>query len=128
MNKTPVCLIAASLMLGPITSLLAELPVNSPGEVTMAWQKFDDIWKHMQQLEKKVEDLEKPSIKPPVPFTLTKAAYKGDVQASKIAMTAVFEIDVYEAKEWVKIPFLPSSIAIPTTALVKLFAIDQLAP
>jgi hypothetical protein len=88
------------------------LPVGSAGEVTMNWQKFQEIWTKMQALEKKVEDLEKPEHLPPVPFALTKAAYKGTVGDSKIAMTASFELDIYELKEWVKVPFLPANIAI----------------
>jgi len=95
----------------------AVLPSGSQGEVTLDWHQFNEMWTKMQQMEKKIEDLQKPENLPPVPFTITKAAYKGIVGEKKTDMTAVFELDVYDPKEWVKIPFLPSSVAITEAQL-----------
>jgi hypothetical protein len=104
-------------LISPVWAEKAALPAGSAGEVTLDWQKFNELWTRMQQMEKKIEQLEKPENLPPVPFTLTQAAYRGTVGAKKTDMEAVFELDVYDPKNWVKVPFLPSSVALSEARL-----------
>ncbi len=113
--KTPWMMAALFFTVMPV--LGERLPDNSAGEVTLGWQKFNDLWTKMQEMEKKIQDLEKPENLPPIPFTITKAAYKGAVGEKRTDITAIFELDVYDPKEWVKIPFLPSSVAITDAEL-----------
>src|SRR5437773_1144114 len=117
MNRATVlwlCLLGLSI---PLAAEKAALPSGSQGEVTLDWQKFQELWTKMQQMEKKIEELQKPENLPPVAFTITKAAYKGTVGEKKTDVTAIFELDVYDPKNWVKIPFLPSSVAITEAQL-----------
>ncbi len=116
MKRIEICL---SALLAFNTFVFAEeaLPLGSAGQVTMNWQKFDEMWSKMQGLEKTVEEFRHPENLPPVPFTITKAAYQGVVKTKKVEMTGLFDIDVFEAKKWVKIPFLPSSMAITLARL-----------
>jgi hypothetical protein len=109
--------LAAWLVLLPTLTFADALPQGSAGAVTLEWQKFNDLWMKMQALEKKVEQLEHPEDLPPVPFTLSKAAYKGEVGAQRVEVTALFEIDVFQKKNWVKVPFLPSTVALADAKL-----------
>lgn len=90
----------------------AAYPAGSQGSVTLDWQKFDTLWARMHELEKTIEKLENPEHLPPLPFTLTRAAYKGEVFGKRVEMNAIYEIDVYAQKDWVKVPFLPGSVAV----------------
>lgn len=87
------------------------------GHVTLNWQQFHDLWTKMQSMEKQIQTLTQPENHPPLPYTLTKAAYQGVVEPKRMLMQGVFDIDVYEPKQWVKVPFLPSSIAIQEARL-----------
>jgi len=119
MNRSTAFVLAALFSLSSVAKATehVSLPAGSQGEVTLDWSKFREMWTQMQGMERKIEDLQKPENLPPVPFTITKAAYKGYVGEFKTEMTAIFEIDVYDPKNWVKIPFLPSSIAITEAQL-----------
>ncbi|HVO33092.1 MAG TPA: hypothetical protein VMU17_04195 [Elusimicrobiota bacterium] len=90
----------------------AALPKGSQGSVVLNWQKFDELWTRLQQQQQRIHDLEKPDILPPVPFTMTKAVYKGRLGRRRVEMQAIFEINVFDKKNWVKIPFLPATVAI----------------
>lgn len=107
-------LLAATVLLS--SPLFATTPVTYPagssGAVTLDWQKFNDLWTKMQSLEKQVEELQNPEHLPPIPFTITRAAYRGKVLKQRVEVEAIFEVNVFAAKEWVKIPFLPSSVAV----------------
>lgn len=117
MNRSIVFSLVGWLCAAPLAAEKIARPAGSQGEVTLDWQKFHEFWTKMQELEKKIEDLQKPEYLPPVPFTITKAAYKGNVGEKKTDMQAVLELDVYDPKNWVKIPFLPSSVAITEARL-----------
>ncbi len=93
------------------------LPNGSQGSVTLNWQKFNEIWTQLDKQQKRIHDLEHPDSSAPVPFTITKAAYRGTVAAKKVEMQGIFEIDVFDRKNWVKIPFMPSSVAIQNVLL-----------
>ena len=108
MKRTGLCLITL-LALTPFLNADVSLPTGSAGQVTLNWQKFNDLWTQMQSLEKKIEKLERPENPPPVPFSITKAAYQGRVENKKVVISGYFDIDVFDSKNWVKIPFLPSS-------------------
>lgn len=103
---------AVTLLQIPLLADTAKLSDGSSGEVTLNWQKFQEMWDSMQSMTKRIHDLEKPEILPPVPYTMTKAAYRGYVGEKKTRVEAVFEMDVYDPKNWVKVPFLPSGLAI----------------
>lgn len=108
----------AALLFLTVTMRAEEaLPVGSAGQVTMNWQKFNEMWTKMQGLEKKIEKLEHPENLPPVPFSITKAAYQGRVENKKVMISGYFDIDVFDPKNWVKIPFLPSSAAVSEARL-----------
>jgi hypothetical protein len=111
----PIVILTTCMTLG---SLKADtLPPGSQGEVTLDWHQFNEMWTKMQQMEKKIDELEKPENLPPVAFTITKAAYKGIVGEKKTDITAIFELEVYDPKKWVKIPFLPAGTAITAAKL-----------
>ena len=118
MNRSTAILFAVVLTwVAPLMAERSSLPSGSQGEVTLDWPKFNDMWTKMQMMEKKIEELQKPENLPPVPFTITKAAYKGSVGERKTDIAAIFEVDVYDPKNWVKVPFLPSSIAVTEAEL-----------
>lgn len=108
------------LMMGAATIFLSTtlwsmeptFPAGSNGAVTLDWTKFNEIWTKMQQLEKQVTDLQNPEHLPPVPYTITRAAYKGRVFNHRVEVEALYDVNVFAAKDWVKIPFLPSSVAV----------------
>lgn len=108
MNKTlTALLLAAALPLG------AEgLPLDPKGQVTLSWDKFNSLWDTLTSLEQKVKDLEKPATTPPVPFALSGAAYKGAVRPGRGTLEAVFALEIFDDKGWVKVPFLPASVAV----------------
>src|SRR5437773_2673189 len=99
MNR-PTAILLVALLNGtmPLIAEQAALPAGSQGEVTLDWQKFHEMWAHMQEMEKKIEQLEKPENLPPVPFTITKAAYKGSVGEKKTEVSVLFELDVFDPK------------------------------
>ena len=118
MNRTNALVITVLLSLSaPAMAERTPVPAGSQGEVTLDWHKFNELWTKMQDMQKTIEDLRKPDNLPPVPFTITKAAYKGIVGEKKTEMTALFELDVYDPKNWVKIPFLPAGVAITEASL-----------
>lgn len=93
------------------------LPSGSQGQVTLDWRKFNDLWTTMKSMEKKIETLEKPETEPPIPFTITKAAYKATVGKEKVMVHALYGVDVFESKKWVTIPFLPATVALQEARL-----------
>ena len=95
MNRLAIVVLAGSLAVVPcMAKTVTQIPSGSSGEVTLDWQKFNELWTKMQQMEKQIHEFENPDVRPPVPFTITKAAYKGTVGSKRIDMTAVFELDV----------------------------------
>lgn len=89
----------------------AEAPV--PGQVTLSWDKFSEFWQKMQKMEEQIDDLTNgQDAPPPVPFTLTEAAYQGAIRKGLARIDAIMAVDVYEKKGWVKVPFLPSDVAV----------------
>jgi hypothetical protein len=95
------------------------IPADAEGQVSLTWEKFSEIWEKLQRLEKRLEELSDPTKTPPppVPFSLTRAAYQGRVGEKRTSIDAVFEIDVFDKKNWVKVPFLPATVAIQEARL-----------
>src|SRR5690242_19209304 len=87
------------------------------GQVTLSWDKFNEFWQEMQDLQKRVETLTKPEEAPPVPYSITKAAYQGRLDRKRAKITAVLALDIYEPKHWVKVPFMPASVALEEVRL-----------
>jgi hypothetical protein len=116
MNRLFLLLLGIALV-APLYAADAAYPSGSQGAVTLDWKKFDELWTQLQTLQKKIDKLEKPENTPPVAFTLSKAVYKGDVHEKKVDVSALFEIEVYESKKWVQVPFMPSSVALQDARL-----------
>lgn len=114
--RTLLCL---GLLTGPLLAEPNGHVADGSGEVTLGWQKFNQLWDRMHMLEHQVETLngKPPAPAPPTPYALTRAAYKGEVGAKQIRMTGLFELEVFEPKEWVRLPFLPESLAVSEATL-----------
>jgi hypothetical protein len=106
------CLIAM-----PAAALEGSFPAGSEGAVTLDWKKFDEMWREMKKMREQLDDLQKPENQPPMPFTLRKAAYKGVIQNKRVVMQGLYEVVVFEPKAWVKVPFLPATVAIEQALL-----------
>lgn len=113
----PLLLLATFVMAVAPATAEPSLPMDPKGQITLSWDKFNSLWETFVGLQKKVQELEKPVVAPPVPFALSGAAYRGVVRPGRVEMEAVFSLEIFEPKAWVKVPFLPASVAV-TEALL----------
>jgi hypothetical protein len=116
MNKILSSALLAGLLVGTAGAEVA-LPGDARGQVTLSWDKFNDLWEKLVSLDEKVRQLQAPGVTPPVPFALNGAAYRGEVRPGRGRLEAVFSLQLFDDKNWVKVPFLPASVAV-TEALV----------
>jgi hypothetical protein len=118
--KRLICrMLCVGLLAAPLLAASEGRVGDGSGEVTLGWQKFNELWDRMHNLEHQVETLQHPTETPapPYPFALTKAAYRGDVGAKQVVLTGLFELEVFEPKQWVKVPFLPMTLAVMEASL-----------
>jgi hypothetical protein len=112
MKKTLIASFFTAALALPVRADAPVLPSDPKGQVVLSWDKFNALWDSFVTLQRKVETLEKPPIVPPVPFALSGAAYRGALRPGRMELEAVFALEVFEPREWVKVPFLPASVAV----------------
>lgn len=95
-----------------ISSSLSKLTAAEPqaSQVVLDWAQFIKLWEESHRPTP-------PENQPPVDFILSRADYRGTVRPKATEIQATFDVTILSKNEWVKIPFLPSSLGLKRAAL-----------
>lgn len=96
-------------------SVMAEksaIPDLRESHLKIPWSDFKKILEKLQEVEPELEPQVEEEPKPPVPFVITSADYKGEMKDGAAGFDFVIKFTVLEKEEWLVVPVLPPDLAI----------------